>query len=228
MDLQLLQEDLEALEKWAETWGMRFNATKCYVMSLHRQQKPLTKFYQLNGEILQQVSENPYLGLIIRDDLQWSSHINKMCAKASQSLGFIRRNLRHCNASFKETAYISLVRSVLEYSSTVWDPHYKDDIKQIEMVQRRAARFVKNDYGSRSSVTQMMSDLNWKSLQDRRRDSRLVLLYKIINELVAIPPDKHLVKTTRDLKTANNQKQYHRHYPCHRGQFKVLILSSDN
>ena len=106
LDLQLLQEDLEALEKWAETWGMRFNATKCYVMSLHRQQKPLTKFYQLNGEILQQVSDNPYLGLIIRDDLQWSSHINKMCAKASQSLGFIRRNLRHCNASFKETAYI--------------------------------------------------------------------------------------------------------------------------
>ena len=98
LDLQLLQEDLEALEKWAETWGMRFNATKCYVMSLHRQQKPLTKFYQLNGEILQQVSENPYLGLIIRDDLQWSSHINKMCAKASQSLGFIRRNLRHCVA----------------------------------------------------------------------------------------------------------------------------------
>ena len=104
-----------------------------------------------------------------------------------------------------------MVRSVLEYPSTVWDPHYRDDIKQIEMVQRRAARFVKNDYGSRSSVTQMMSDLNWKSLQDRRRDSRLVLLYKIINELVAIPPppDKHLVKTTRNLKTANNQKQYH-------------------
>ena len=106
-----------------------------------------------------------------------------MCAKASQSLGFIRRNLRHCNASFKETAYISLVRSVLEYSSTVWDPHYGQDIKQIEMIQRRAARFVKNDYGKYSSVTQMMSELNWKSLQDRRRDSRLVLLYKIINEL---------------------------------------------
>ena len=67
---------------------MKFNATKCYVMSIHRSKKPLTKFYQLNGHILQKVSENPYLGLIIRDDLQWSSHIAKTCPKANSTLGF--------------------------------------------------------------------------------------------------------------------------------------------
>ena len=38
----------------------------------------------------------------------------------------------------------------------------------------------------------MMNDLNWKPLQTRRRENRLVLLYKIVNNLVAIPPDKHL------------------------------------
>ena len=176
LDLEILQKDLEALEKWAHTWGMKFNAQKCYVMSIHRQQKPFTKFYQLGGQILQQVSENPYLGVVIRDDLQWSSHINKMCTKASQSLGFIRRNLRHCNESFKETAYISLVRSVLEYSSTVWDPHTDKEISQIEKIQRNAARFVKRDYSRHSSVTKMMSDLNWRPLQLRRRDSRLIIL----------------------------------------------------
>ena len=209
-DQYILQKDLEALENWAHTWGMKFNATKCYVMSIHRQQNPFTKFYQLNNHILKQVSENPYLGLIIRDDLQWSSHINKMCTKASQSLGFIRRNLRHCNQSFKETAYISLVRSVLEYSSTVWDPHTEKEISQIEKIQRNAARFVKNNYSRHSSVTQMMHDLKWKPLESRRRENRLVLLYKIINNLVAIPPDKHLERKNPNycLRTAN-QKQYH-------------------
>ena len=208
-DQYILQKDLEALENWAHTWGMKFNATKCYVMSIHRQQKPFTKFYQLNSHILKQVSENPYLGLIIRDDLQWSSHINKMCTKASQSLGFIRRNLRHCNQSFKETAYISLVRSVLEYSSTVWDPHTEKEISQIEKIQRNAARFVKNNYSRHSSVTQMMHDLKWKPLESRRRENRLVLLYKIINNLVAIPPDKHLERKNPNycLRTAN-KKQY--------------------
>ena len=136
---------------------MKFNATKCYVMSIHRSKKPLTKFYQLNGHILQKVSENPYLGLIIRDDLQWSSHIAKTCSKANSTLGFIRRNLRNVNSSFKQTAYISLVRSVLEYSCSVWDPHLEKDISRIEGIQRKAARFVKSDYSSYNSVTDMIS-----------------------------------------------------------------------
>ena len=69
-DQLLLQEDLKALEEWASTWGMSFNASKCYVMSLARQEKKLSKYYELNGQILQKVSENPYLGLMIQDNLK--------------------------------------------------------------------------------------------------------------------------------------------------------------
>ena len=33
-DCITIQKDLKSLEKWAEDWGMRFNAKKCYIMSL--------------------------------------------------------------------------------------------------------------------------------------------------------------------------------------------------
>ena len=42
---------------------------------------------------------------------------------------------------------------MVEYSSTVWDPHIKEDIHKIEMIQRRAARFVFNNYDLIDSVT---------------------------------------------------------------------------
>ena len=29
-----LQQDLKQLEVWADTWGMRFNASKCYILSI--------------------------------------------------------------------------------------------------------------------------------------------------------------------------------------------------
>jgi hypothetical protein len=50
------------------------------------------------------------------------------CNKANSTLGFIRRNPKHCNKKFKETAYISLVRSVMDYLDTVWDPYLQKDI----------------------------------------------------------------------------------------------------
>ena len=53
--------------------------------------------------------------------------------------------IKHANRDLKELTYTSLVRSILEYSSTVWDPFYQKDIDRLERVQRRAARFVFND-----------------------------------------------------------------------------------
>ena len=49
-----LQQDLQSLETWAKTWGIRFNAKKCYIMSINSKS---THFYRLGGHILQQVPE---------------------------------------------------------------------------------------------------------------------------------------------------------------------------
>ena len=61
------------------------------------------------------------------------------------------------------------------------------NIQQLEAVQRCAARFVRGDYHTSSSVSHMMSTIGWKSLQHRRQLSKCVMLYRITNQLVAIP-----------------------------------------
>ena len=67
--------------------------------------------------------------------------------------------LTHCSEKLRETTYFSLVRSFLEYSATVWHPRRKYNSDKLEMVQRRAAHFVKGRYvfnGIFESVTQML------------------------------------------------------------------------
>ena len=70
----------------------------------------------------------------------WTNHINSICGKANKTLGFLRRNLNIGSTTTKQNAYNSLVRLIVEYASTVWDP-YTQDIHILEMVQCRRARY---------------------------------------------------------------------------------------
>ena len=123
-------------------------------------------------------------------------HIDSVSKKANQTLGFLKNIKAHIK-DLKFIAYKTSVRPQLEYETTVWSPHTATDITKLEAVQRMSARWATCDYQRTSSVTQMLQDLEWRSLEQRRIDSRLTLRYKIINDLVAIPVADYLIPNTR-------------------------------
>ena len=66
-------------------------------------------------------------------------------------------------------------RKVLEYGSSVWDPHTHGLQKELEKVQNRAARFVTGNYVFETgSVTGILGQLKWESL---KKGGRMVDLY---------------------------------------------------
>ena len=112
--------------------------------------------------------------------------------KANSTLAFLRRNLHSFPLDCRKSAYRSLIRSLLDYGSIVWDPYLKQDIVKLERVQRQAARFITDDYKTReeSCVTRMLETLELSSLEQRRSFNRLMFLYKVFDGLVpAVPPD---------------------------------------
>ena len=184
-----LQKDLDALEQWSIQWGMLFNAKKCNIMTVSRSTTPLLKFYQIDNTILDNVDSCTYLGILLTSDMSWSSHISSCAKKANARLGFLRRNLKGCPQPLKRMAYVSLVRSSMEYSSALWDPHLAKDKTTLENIQRRAARWIRQDYSSRSSVTAILSELGLDELTKRRQEQRLTLMIKIMHKLVAVGQD---------------------------------------
>ena len=185
-DCASLQEDLDRLHKWETDWGMSFNPSKCNTMSISRKPSPTKHPYSLKGVVLESVDVAPYLGVNISSDLSWHSQVKKVAAKANRSLGFIKRNLKGATVTTKALAFQALVRPQLEYCSTVWSPHQQNHIYSLEMVQRRAARFVLHRYGHQS-VTDMLNQLNWETLVQRRLKAQATMIYKINNNLVCIP-----------------------------------------
>jgi hypothetical protein len=102
-----------------------------------------------------------------------------------------------------------MVRSTLEYGCLIWDLYTNKNIDKLESIQKRAARFIKHDYKSRERgcVTNMLKDLEFKPLQERRKHIRLTMFYKVVEGLVpAIAPEDYL-KEIRN-KRKRKAKQY--------------------
>ena len=63
----------------------------------------------MNGHILQQVAEIPYLGITFSDNMKWTTHINQVRKKANSTIGFLRRNLHHTPQTCRTSANLALV-----------------------------------------------------------------------------------------------------------------------
>jgi hypothetical protein len=147
------------LENWEMTWQMKFNPEKCYVIHVTKKKIPLKFDYLLHSHILQPVDNSKYLGVTISNDRDWGPHINDITTKANKTLGFLRRNMKNCTRKVKTLTYTSLVRPVVEYSSLVWNPSKNQQISEVEQIQRKAARYIFNDYRDRSPGASMEGPL---------------------------------------------------------------------
>ena len=119
-------------------------------------------------------------------------HVSNIWTKANPILGFLRRNLYSCpqDLEVKEAAYKGLVRPVLEYSGSVWDPSGVGLQNELKKVQNRAAKFLTGNYNFETeNMTGILEHLKWESLKKRRKDSRLIVLYKGLKGKASIPTD---------------------------------------
>ena len=204
-DTDQLQKDLDSLTDWSSKWQMSFNSSKCKLLSVTTKRKPIIHTYKMADDLLESVKHHPYLGVELSHNLKWTNHIHNITAKANNALWFIRRNLWRCPASVKQQMFFALVRPILDYASVVWDPHTTSDIQQLEAVQRRAARFVSNNYKrTEGSVTTILQKLDWPSLQQRRKEQRLTIMFKIHRQDIAVPLPDYIQR-----QPLSNNRRYH-------------------
>ena len=109
--------------------------------------------------------------------MSWGSHTDRIKGNANKSFGFIKRNIKTRVPRVREMAYNALVRPQLEYAAPVWDLHTNDKITKIEKLQRRADRWTCNNFDRYASVSEMVNNLGWRSLEQRRADARLCSFY---------------------------------------------------
>ncbi len=170
---------------------MEFNSNKCKYIQFGNVSHEFNYNMNDKNNLLRPLPrdyEEKDLGITFEDNLKFNKHITNIVNRANRLLGMIKRSFSHMDSELFLCLYKSLVRSILDYGSPVWNPSTKKNRQLLENVQRRGTRIVPELRGL--SYTQRLEKLNLPSLFYRRRRYDLIQIYKMINGLELINTDK--------------------------------------
>jgi hypothetical protein len=174
-----LNRDLDRLALWADRWLITFNAAKTVYLKvsrkIHQAPKPVLK---LGGVTIKEVQTHKHLGLTFNETLTWNDHIEKLAIKAAQCVGLLKRISRDVPRECLETLYKSMVRPLLEYGSVIYDGSAECHLQRLENVQRQAALTCTGAY-KHTKHENLLNELGWPPLSNRRKQQRLNTMFKI-------------------------------------------------
>ena len=177
-----INNDLNQLSQWAQTWRVTFNVQKTVFMIISKKSNIATPTIKMNNTNLKQVFTERYLGMLLTSNMSWKPHIEHTASKASKRLApmfKMKSKLPRCALS---RYYITFVRPVIEYGSVIYDNCSSSEARSLETVQRRAALCCTGAF-KRTPSTLLLKEIGWESLNDRRKKAKLILLYKITHNL---------------------------------------------
>ena len=179
---QLLQSDLNNLSRVSESWNLKLNARKCAVIRFGGRSytDDSRSGYYLSGTEIKLVHSHKDLGITVDRSLKFHGHVDILVNKASALANQLLRSTVNRSEEFMVTLFVSHIRPLLDYCSTVWNLGYIGDIKKLESVQRRWTKQVENlfdvNYQSRLRTLQLFS------IEGRLLRADLIKIWKIFND----------------------------------------------
>ena len=164
-----MNEELPKFSQWLMANKLTLNVDKTKFMIFKpRQKRTSVKFRViLNNNVIEQVKEIVFLGLVVDEHLTWKRHVAHVANKISKSIGIIRRASPYPQKSSLRTLYFSMIYPYLQYCSLVWLSTYPANLSRLVVLQKRVVRIInKSDFLAHTSP--IFKKLHLLKLQDIR------------------------------------------------------------
>ena len=178
-----LQYTIDKMYEWTENWQLKFNETKCKILHLGENNPKRAYFIGKDNnrvELEETVLEKD-LGVNIDPTLSFDKHIEKLCKKASSKSAQILENFTYRSKKVLVPLFKTLVRPVLEYANNAWNSSLRQNIDDLEAVQRRFTKKIHEV--KKLPYEERLKRINLPSLEFRRFRGDLIETYKIAHNL---------------------------------------------
>jgi len=178
-DCCVLQDVIDKVKLWSDEWQLSMSVRKCAAICVGHFTNNLAAYkYTLGHNSLPLKDHVADLGVIVDPTMKYSIHIDQLVAKAKSRIGLLFRCFVTRDMNVLRQAFITYIRPLVEYASSVWSPTQVGLIDKLESVQRQFTKRIPVLYDL--SYSDRLSALNLDSLELRRLRADLYLLYKII------------------------------------------------
>ena len=130
------------------------------------------------------------LGIHINKKLNWATHHDILLSKATNIFNLVRRTCHFVkNTHKKRTLYLTLVRSLFEHGSNVWNPHNSTSINKFESFQKRCIKWILNEQFisySEEDYLFKLRELDILPLKEKFTYTDLVTFHKIVHNCIPI------------------------------------------
>ena len=179
--IKILESESEVVIDWFKINKMVVNPDKFQAIILDKRKRDHTdEHITVDNQQIKVVSSVKLLGLQLDDKLNCNLHISNICKSAANQLNALIRLKKFMNFEEKKILINSYFMANFNYCPLVWMLSNASSLKKIENLQKRALRFLCNDY--EISYEDLLSKASTSSMNVKRLRALCVELYKTINK----------------------------------------------
>ena len=205
----ILNDDMRKISNWAKKWKVDFNPDKSKLMTITNKQSPETQQLEFCGTQLNESIEHKHLGVILRNDCKWNSHINSIIEKTRIQIACLRSHKYKLGRRTLEIMYKSFILPHFDYADFLWDNCSETLSDELEKLNLDAIRTITGAVRG-TSHHKLYEESGILPLKERRRRHKLIMYYKLISGLTPNYLKDSLPPLVSDI------NPYHRRNPLER------------
>ena len=175
-----MQGAINAVKKWADTWGVTINQNKTVSTLFSLSTKPEQVDLYLDNKPLPKEDNPTYLGIKFDKRLTWGPHIEEIQRKATLRLRLMKKLAgTHWGADANTTRqiYTGYVRPKLEYGTGAYTTAAKTNLHKLDKIQNTGLRIITGGLRS-TQIKDLEATAGLESLGQRREQKILTLSEK--------------------------------------------------